>query len=86
MNRKAAKPANQGSIDMMFSKAASKKTETHEEKKLTKLMSEKPEVQNFYNSLQPAEIIAHTIAIEKLGTSYDVERTRGFVEWKNRSK
>ena len=38
-------------------------------------------VQAFYAQLSPAEVIAHTIAVEKLGTSYDVTRTHGFGKW-----
>ena len=40
-----------------------------------------PRVQAFYAQLSPAEVIAHTIAVEKLGTSYDVTRTHGFGKW-----
>ena len=40
-----------------------------------------PRVQAFYAQLNPKEVIAHTIAVEKLGTSYDVTRTHGFVKW-----
>ena len=40
-----------------------------------------PRVRAFYAQLSPAEVIAHTIAVEKLGTSYDVTRTHGFVKW-----
>jgi len=39
-------------------------------------------VQAFYDSLKPNERIAHEIAVEKLGTSYDVTRTHGFVKWR----
>ena len=35
----------------------------------------------FYASLTPNERIAHTIAAERLGTSYDVTRTHGFLKW-----
>ena len=38
-------------------------------------------VSAFIASLSPNERIAHTIAVEKLGTSYDVTRTHGFVRW-----
>ena len=38
-------------------------------------------IQAFYDSLNPREVIAHSIAVEKLGTSYDVTRTHGFVRW-----
>lgn len=40
-----------------------------------------PLVAEFYASLGPKERIAHTIAVEKLGTSYDVKRTHGFLKW-----
>ena len=50
------------------------------------LTSENAEVQAFYDSLSPYQRIAHTIAIEKLGTSYDVLRTHGFLSWNNTRK
>ena len=46
-----------------------------------KLTHDDPTVQEFYDSLTPAEVIAHRIAVTKLGTSYDVTRTHGFVRW-----
>jgi hypothetical protein len=46
-----------------------------------KLTSSDLRVQAFYDSLNPKEVIAHSIAVEKLGTSYDVTRTHGFVKW-----
>jgi hypothetical protein len=46
-----------------------------------RLSSENPRVQAFYDSLSPNEVIAHSIAVEKLGTSYDVTRTHGFLKW-----
>jgi hypothetical protein len=46
------------------------------------LTSADPIIQEFYNGLTPYERITHTIAIEKLGTSYDVTRTHGFLKWK----
>lgn len=46
-----------------------------------RLTSENPQVQAFYDSLSPNEVIAHSIAVEKLGTSYDVTRTHGFLKW-----
>ena len=45
------------------------------------LVSEDPEVRAFYSQLKPAELIAHRIAVDKLGTSYDVRRTHGFLKW-----
>lgn len=46
------------------------------------LTSPDPIIQEFYDSLNPYERITHTIAVEKLGTSYDVTRTHGFLKWK----
>jgi len=40
------------------------------------------EIQAFYNSLTAKETIAHKIAIDLLGTSYDPRRTHGFIKWK----
>lgn len=57
---------------------ASKTTDLYVSKKLT---SSDSRVQAFYNSLSPAETVAHSIAVEKLGTSYDVSRTHGFLRW-----
>jgi len=78
MNR--LKPTkNQGSIDVLFVR---KKLEKEVKQPITKLMSENQEVQEFYNSLNKAEQVAHEIASEKLGTSYDVQRTHGYIKWK----
>lgn len=48
----------------------------------SRLNSDDPEVAEFYAQLGPRERIAHTIAIDKLGTSYDVTRTHAFTKWK----
>ena len=45
------------------------------------LTSADKRVQAFYDQLTPAEVIAHSIAVDKLGTSYDVTRTHGFLRW-----
>lgn len=50
------------------------------------LCSDDPEVQAFYRDLTPYERIAHTVAVEKLGTSYTVRRTHGFLKWKSLQK
>jgi hypothetical protein len=50
------------------------------------LTHEDPLIQEYYNSLTPNEKIAHTIAKEKLGTSYDVNRTHGFLRWQKSRK
>ncbi len=95
-SRKISKPVDpkQGNISMMFSKLATptKKTEmvtstvtgtaTAAAVATSALSSSDPEVQAFYNGLSTNEAIAHTIAIDKLGTSYDVTRTHGFLRWK----
>lgn len=46
-----------------------------------KLTSDNPRIQTFYDSLSLREVIAHSIAVDKLGTSYDVTRTHGFLKW-----
>jgi hypothetical protein len=50
------------------------------------LTHDDPLIQEYYNSLTPNEKIAHTIAKEKLGTSYDVSRTHGFLRWQKARK
>ena len=50
------------------------------------LHHEDPLIQEYYNTLTPNEKIAHTIAKEKLGTSYDVSRTHGFLRWQKARK
>lgn len=73
---------NAGNIEFMFSKAPVEPLKTEEKKTVAAtLRSDDPIVQEYYNQLKPAEIIAHTIAVEKLGTSYDVVRTHGFIRW-----
>jgi len=44
-----------------------------------------PKIAAFMASLTPNERIAHKIAVEKLGTSYDITRTHGFVRWSART-
>lgn len=56
-------------------------TQSTEAEKSSVLKSTDPIIQAFYDSLTPYERIAHEIAVEKLGTSYDVTRTRGFLKW-----
>jgi hypothetical protein len=48
------------------------------------LHSDIPEVMQFYSQLSEREKMAHIIAVEKLGTSYDVIRTHGFQKWKRK--
>ena len=50
------------------------------------LVSSDPVVQEFYDSLGEKERRAHIVALEKLGTSYDVVRTHGFLNWKKSRK
>ena len=40
----------------------------------------------FMESLTPSEHVAHGIAVKKLGTSYDITRTHGFVRWNQASR
>ena len=44
-----------------------------------------PTISAFMKSLTPSEHIAHKIAVDKLGTSYDIRRTHGFVRWSSRT-
>lgn len=50
------------------------------------LTHDDPLIQEYYASLTPNERIAHTIAMDKLGTSYDVSRTHGFLRWQKAHK
>lgn len=76
--------ATKGTISHVFAQAATgkpvetKPADLYVSKKLT---SSDVRVQAFYDGLKPAEIIAHSIAVDKLGTSYDVTRTHGFLRW-----
>ncbi len=47
----------------------------------TPLLSENALVMEFYGQLSEKEKIAHSIAVDKLGTSYDVTRTHGYLQW-----
>ena len=73
-------PKDQGNIQLMFSKPVTKKA-TVLAKAPELLATTNPEVEAFYKTLTPSERIAHEIAVEKLGTSYDVTRTHGFLRW-----
>jgi hypothetical protein len=53
---------------------------------VSELSHSDPLIQEYYNSLTPNERIAHTIAMDKLGTSYDVSRTHGFLRWQKSRK
>jgi hypothetical protein len=73
----------------MFKKAtAAKKLENEgsggSDLVLHELKSDDPDVSAFYAQLSERERIAHSIAVDKLGTSYDVTRTHGFLKWKRK--
>ena len=76
---------NSGAIEILFSKASKEPVKTEktsvESSVVKTLKSDDPLVQTYYDQLTPAEVIAHSIAVEKLGTSYDVVRTHGFIRW-----
>jgi hypothetical protein len=40
-----------------------------------------PVISAFYAQLTENERVAHAIAVTKLGTSYDVTRTHGYLKW-----
>jgi hypothetical protein len=64
----------------------SESVDTHSDFLTTDLKHEDPLIQEYYNSLSPNEKISHTIAKDKLGTSYDVARTHGFLRWQKSRK
>ena len=76
--------AKQANIQTLFQVASKKQTPVVSDKKPVEsgLVSDNPDIQAFYRSLHPAEQIAHTIAKEQLGSSYNVVRTHGFQKWK----
>ena len=41
-----------------------------------------PEAAEYIEQMTPAQKELHVLAQQKLGSSYFVERTKGFVEWK----
>jgi hypothetical protein len=45
-----------------------------------------PLISAFYAQLNDKERVAHAIAVTKLGTSYDVIRTHGFLKWSAKQK
>ena len=75
----------QASIQAFFHKPTAQVTAQPTPQSLTPLLEIKdsvdPKVAAFMASLTPSERIAHKIAVEKLGTSYDITRTHGFVRW-----
>jgi hypothetical protein len=74
--------ADQGSIQAFFHKPAPAKPPTSMlETQAPVKSTNSPQVEAFMASLTPSERIAHAIAVEKLGTSYDITRTHGFVRW-----
>ena len=44
------------------------------------------EASQYLRSLTPAQLELHEIATKLLGSSYFVERTKGFLDWKNGRK
>ena len=83
--KKVVKPLakDQASLVSMFSglKISSDKPIVKETSEPKEILTGNDEVKTFYASLSEAERIAHEIAVEKLGTSYDVVRTHGFQRW-----
>ena len=77
----------QGSIQTFFHKPTAQPATTTPllETQVAPSLAIDPKVAAFMASLTPSERIAHKIAVEKLGTSYDITRTHGFVRWSNRA-
>ena len=76
----------QGSIQAFFHKPTAQVTAITSTQLLeiqVPVQSTEPKIVAFMASLTPSERIAHKIAVEKLGTSYDITRTHGFVRWSN---
>lgn len=93
MKKIKAIDANQRTLHSMFaaskpsaSQVANEPVNSKQEITISSLRSDDPIVQAYYNTLKPNERRAHEIAIEKLGTSYDVVRTHGFLNWQKRCK
>ncbi len=63
-----------------------RKTQKTEAPVYTLPPTEDPVISAFYAQLTERERLAHAIAVVKLGTSYDVTRTHGFMKWKKNSK
>ena len=79
---------DQGSIQAFFHKPTPRSHETASSMLETQApvkSLDSPQVAAFMASLTPNERIAHAIAVEKLGTSYDISRTHGFVRWSCRT-
>jgi len=49
--------------------------------KKTVLTSTDEQIMKYYETLSANQRVAHEIAVEKLGTSYDVTRTHGYLAW-----
>jgi len=86
-------PAKQSSINLFFSKptTTAKATATQAANQAaptdstTLLETQDSRIAAFMSTLSANEKIAHKIAVEKLGTSYDITRTHGFKNWSNRT-
>jgi len=72
----------QKSIVSLFTQA---KETTKELPKQAGLQSDDPIIQQFYQSLADSEQVAHKIAVQMLGTSYDVSRTHAFKRWSSKT-
>ena len=83
-------PGSVLNIMVMLTKQPTTKIETYTKSESvdtkSDLITSDPLILEYYNSLSPNEKIAHTIAKEKLGTSYDVSRTHGFLRWQKSRK
>jgi hypothetical protein len=81
---------NQTSIKSLFTKKSKEEaivanteraTEPINPIKKTVLTSTDEQIMKYYETLTPSQRIAHEIAVTKLGTSYDVSRTHGYLAW-----
>ena len=85
--KKVTVTPGQGSIQAFFHKPTAQVTATNtplleiQAASVSTEVRQDPKIAAFMASLTPSERIAHKIAVEKLGTSYDIARTHGFVRW-----
>ena len=69
------------SIASFFGKVSKKEEKTAAPVVKVEELATDAKLEAFFATLTPAQRLAHTIAKEKLGSSYDVERTHDYVAY-----
>ena len=59
-----------------------KKDQTQKEKEMKK-QQEQTEINNYINQMNESQKKAYLIAKDHLGTSFNILKSNGFIEWKN---